>query len=172
MPSVRPSFTSFFDGVHSPTADAPPPSFSSVQPSCSLHELQPLVVTDVRALPDKQQTTRFPHASLQITCQHPGAVPHSSFHTVPVPIRCCSSQRALRRSLDPVISWRRQLVGLVEAAGASRRLLEHSTAATWSAIRLSSSSLDRSNRYSPTSLRHWLLATSAFDTVHWFRRFH
>jgi len=60
------------NGVGSPTADARRPALSSVRPSCSLHEFQPLVVPDVltavHALPDKGQlTTRYPHACFKTT---------------------------------------------------------------------------------------------------------
>jgi len=45
-------------GVRATTANAPPPSYSTVPPGCSLHAFLPLAVDDVvaavRALPDKQ----------------------------------------------------------------------------------------------------------------------
>jgi len=45
------------DGVHATTTNAPPPSFSTVPPGCSLHAFQSLVVEDVvtavRALPTR-----------------------------------------------------------------------------------------------------------------------
>jgi len=46
------------DGVRATTANAPPPSLSTVPPGCRLHAFQSLVAEDVvaavRALPDKQ----------------------------------------------------------------------------------------------------------------------
>jgi len=51
-------FDAKVDGVRATTANAPPPSFSTVPPGCSLHAFQSLVVEDVvaaiRALPDEQ----------------------------------------------------------------------------------------------------------------------
>ena len=51
-------FDAKVDGVHATTTNAPPPSFSTVPPGCSLHAFQSLVVEDVVAavcaLPDKQ----------------------------------------------------------------------------------------------------------------------
>ena len=51
-------FDAKVDGVRATTANAPPPSYSTVPPGCSLHAFQSLAVDDVvaavRALPDKQ----------------------------------------------------------------------------------------------------------------------
>jgi len=51
-------FDAKVDGVRATTANAPPPSFSTVPPGCSLHAFQSLVVEDVvaaiRALPNEQ----------------------------------------------------------------------------------------------------------------------
>jgi len=51
-------FDAKVDGVRATTANAPPPSYSTVPPGCSLHAFQSLVVEDVvaaiRALPDEQ----------------------------------------------------------------------------------------------------------------------
>jgi hypothetical protein len=55
------SFDDKVDGVRAMTSDAPPPSFTSVSPGCSLFQFHPLTVEDVvaavRALPDKQSAS-------------------------------------------------------------------------------------------------------------------
>jgi len=42
-------FDAKVDGVRATTANAPPPSYSTVPPGCSLHVFQSLVVDDVVA---------------------------------------------------------------------------------------------------------------------------
>jgi len=129
-------FDAKVDGVRATTANAPPPSFSTVPPGCSLHAFQSLVVEDVvaavHALPDKQSAddplpTRLLKENRRSSTISRRIAQSESANWLGADIvqvsihHAASEERQPRLGRPRIISSNRQSVGPVEAARASRR---------------------------------------------------
>jgi len=115
-------FDAKVDGVRATTTNAPPPSFSTVSPGCSVHAFQSLVVEDVvaavRALPDKQSADdplpmRLLKENVDVLAPFLVELHNRSLQTGSVPT-------SFKLAYITPLSSNHQSVGPVEAARASR----------------------------------------------------